>query len=61
MARRRKRKFNPSPAATTLIALGTAVVGGVGAFVLASYGCGKMLKSLQDQGYLNLPPGPVGS
>lgn len=52
-----KRKFNPTGLETGLLATGAAVVGAVGGFMLASYGCSKLIKSGIDSGMIE--PGPT--
>ncbi len=56
MARRRKRKFNPTGLETALLAAGTALVGGMAGFWLASVGCARLLQAAVDTGQIQ--PGP---
>ena len=61
MAKRRTgtRKFNPTGLETGLMAAGAALVGGIGGFMLATYGCGKLLQASYDQGVIE--PGPFAT
>lgn len=62
MARRKKRstrKFNPTGLETGFISIGAALVGGLGGFWLASWACGKLMKTAYDEGVIE--PGPYAT
>lgn len=56
MARRRRKKRNPTPLETGLLTIGAAVIGGVGGFYLASKACGKLFSQALEKGVIE--PGP---
>lgn len=57
--RRRSRKKNPSGMETTLLTTLGVIVGGVGGFVVASWGCGKLLGTMAEDMQSQLPGGQV--
>ena len=57
MARRRKKKFNPTGLETGLLATGAAVLGSVGGFLLASWGCARLLQRGIQAGVIEPGPG----
>ncbi len=56
MARKRKKKFNPTGLETGLLSVGAALLGSVGGFMLASYACGKLIQGGVQAGVIQ--PGP---
>lgn len=63
MARRKKRKFNPTGLETALLSGGAALVGGIGGFWLASWACGKVIRTAAEAGVIEPGPnaGPVAA
>ena len=55
MAKRRKRKFNPTGLEAGLMTGGALIIGSIGGFVLASWGCAKLLQGAVDTGQLSDP------
>lgn len=53
----RKRKFNPTKLETGLLTVGGVLVGGIGGFLLASWGCGRVIEQGIRTGQLQVPTG----